>query len=238
MARYHIAGLSVEMEVSGRTARQGAAYAAPAGAGPADLSITCDMDRLLARHPELASRLDDAQYMGTGANFARRLLDFAGLQLHASAVEYRGRAYLFSGPCGIGKSTHTEKWLRLFGARLINDDKPALRRLESGWRAYGTPWSGKGASANLSAPIGGLAFLRRGGQNRVEVMEPAAALPLFISQTPRVLTQAQTEKMLDLADRLLREIPVWRLTCRNDDEAAVLAKRYMAGEGEALCGDC
>lgn len=231
MARYQIAGLLVDMEASGRTARQGAAYAAPA-AGAADMTVECDMERLLRRHPELASRYDDAEYMGTGANFARKLLDFDGLQLHASAVKYGGLAYLFSGACGIGKSTHTQKWLRLFGAQLINDDKPALRRLADGWHAYGTPWSGKGESTNLSAPVGALAFLRRSGENRMERLTPAQALPLLISQTPRVMSREQTETMLELADRLTREVAVWQLSCRDDDAAAELSRAYMTGEAD------
>lgn len=232
MARYRIAGLTVDMEVSGRTARQGAAYAAPDAAGSADITVRCDMQALFRRHPELASRYDDAQYMGTGANFARQLLRFDGLQLHASAVECGGRAYLFSAACGTGKTTHAEKWMRLFGARLMNDDKPALRRLDEGWYAYGTPWSGKGESANISARVGGIAFLRRAEENAIERLCPAQALAPFLSQTPRVLEREQMERLLELADKLLREVPVWRLDCRDDDGAALLARAYMTGEAD------
>lgn len=33
-----------------------------------------------------------------------------GFYLHSSAVELDGRAYLFSGKSGVGKSTHTRLW--------------------------------------------------------------------------------------------------------------------------------
>ena len=49
-------------------------------------------------------------YMQSGTQFYGRLLRFDGLLLHASAVEVDGKAYLFSGPCGTGKSTHTKLW--------------------------------------------------------------------------------------------------------------------------------
>ena len=35
------------------------------------------------------------------------------------------------------------------------------------------------------------------------------------------------EMQLGLLDRLMREIPVWELTCRNDDDAAILSHSVM-----------
>lgn len=53
---------------------------------------------------------------------------YNGLMLHASAAALGGRAYLFSGPCGRGKSTHTRLWQQTFGeaVQVFNDDKPVL----------------------------------------------------------------------------------------------------------------
>ncbi|MEG1578660.1 MAG: hypothetical protein RR336_07840, partial [Oscillospiraceae bacterium] len=156
--RYTIADLTVEMDATGRTAQQAAAYLA-AGETPPAMTVSCDPAAVLARNPELGN-LDDAFYLGTGADFARKLLAFDGLQLHASALAYRGSAYLFSGPSGLGKSTHTALWQRLFGAELLNDDKPALRRIDGTWQAYGTPWSGKDDKSKPERyPLGGICFL-------------------------------------------------------------------------------
>ena len=64
--------------------------------------------------------------------------------LHSSCVVYEDKAYLFSAPCGTGKSTHTQIWLKRFpGAYILNDDKPAIRIMEDGVYAFGTPFSGK-----------------------------------------------------------------------------------------------
>ena len=217
-----IADLLVRLEAGGRTARQAGPYRVPACPGPPDLVVSCDPGRVMEANPWITDR-DTAEYMGTGADFARKLLAFSGLQLHASAVELGGKAWLFSGPCGVGKSTHGEKWLRLFGAELLNDDKPALRRMEAGWMAYGTPWSGKhDLSRPAGAPVGALVFLAR-GENHMERLRPTEALPLFLSQTPRALPRQGLERLLELADRLLREVPVWRLACRDDDGAALLS---------------
>lgn len=228
MVLYRIAGLTVEMAVSGRTAQQAAPYAA-SGTGPADIVVSCDPRRIMERSDWIED-LDMAEYMGSGDSFAWQLLDHDGFQLHASAVELDGRAYLFSGHCGAGKSTHSAKWLRLFGAEYLNDDKPALRREHGVWYAYGTPWSGKwDISANRGAPLGALAFISRSedGENTMQRLKPAEALPLLLCQTLRMLRRERMERLLDLADMLLREIPIWSLACGDNDEAALLSREKM-----------
>lgn len=226
MKRYKIADIRVDMAVSGRTLAQSAPYLCLSEL-PADITLALDPKQILARNPELMNE-DIAEYMATGICFARRILDFAGYYLHSSAVILDGKAYLFTAPRGTGKSTHTEKWVRLFGARYLNDDKPVLRLVDGTWMAYGTPWSGKhDLSSNESAPVGGIACLRRGEQNTISKMPPASALPMLMSQTVRRLHREQAEKQLILLDKLLRDVPIWDFSCRNDDEAAYVAHTAM-----------
>ena len=54
MKRYMIAGLAVDMDVSGQTEKRAAAYAA-ANEGPADITLDCDIRGVLALNPELKS---------------------------------------------------------------------------------------------------------------------------------------------------------------------------------------
>lgn len=227
--RYVIADLAVDMEPEGRTKGQAAAYAAPA-LGPADITINVNAREILEKNPMLGD-LEMAYYMGSGAWFARDLLDFSGFQLHASAIALDGRAYLFSAYSGTGKSTHTEKWRRLFGARYINDDKPALRLVNGVWMAYGTPWSGKhDLSSPEGFPVGGIAFLERGDHNAIRRLTPAEALPLIMSQTMKFLSLERMNTKLTLLDQCLRTVPVWLLTCQNNDEAAFVSHEAMTGE--------
>lgn len=228
MKRYEIAGLSVDMEVSGETLLRAEAYESSIS-GPADITLSCDAGRVLALNPQLEN-LDNALYMGTGAYFSRELLNFNGTFLHASAVVLEGKAYLFSASSGTGKSTHTEKWCRLFGAYYLNDDKPALRYINGKWIAYGTPWSGKhDLSSPEGAPLAGIAFLKRGQENRISSITPRQALPRLMSQSLLKLNKRQMELQLTLVDQLLREVPLWELICRNDDEAAQIAYAAMTG---------
>lgn len=226
MKRYKIAGLNVDMEAGGRTLEQAAAYAAVED-GPADLTIALDVAALMAANPQFTTE-ELAEYMGTGGRFSRALLNFQGFMLHSSAIMLDGKAYLFSAPSGTGKSTHTEKWIRLFGAEYLNDDKPALRLVDGVWMAYGTPWSGKhDLSKPIGVPLGGIAVLERGEENTISPMSPADALPAIMNQTVYKLSAARMERLLTLLDDLLRRVPVWHLYCRNEDEAAYVSHKAM-----------
>lgn len=225
MSLYNIADLLVQMDVSGRTAQQAAPYKTEQGIP--DLVLRYDAQSVLDHNPQLQT-LDMAQYMASGAVFARLLLRHGGFQLHASSVILNGHAYLFSAPSGTGKSTHTEKWVRLFDARYLNDDKPVLRCKEGTWMAYGTPWSGKyDLSRPENAPIGAVAFIRRGAENGIRRLDAQEAVPYFVSQLLRTIPATLMDLQLTLLDQLLQEIPVYLLTCRNDDEAAYTARAAM-----------
>ena len=53
------------------------------------------------------------------------------------------------------------------------------------------------------------------------------AVTAAISQCLRYLNHQQMEKQLALVDRLLQDVPVWHLTCRNDDASAEVSREAM-----------
>ena len=173
---------------------------------------------------------DAVIYFNSGAQFYRQLLEHDGLELHSSAVEYQGRAYLFSGASGMGKSTHAAIWTRLFeGARIINDDKPALRCIDGRWYAYGTPWSGKTRqNINVKVPVAGICFLERGESNSIRRLTPRESVVNIIAQTVRrKLSADRMALMFDRIEALMRDIPVFELHCLPDEDAAKLSYETM-----------
>lgn len=226
---YRIADLTVKMDPGGRTRVQAEPYRLETD-GPADIEIHLDLPLFMERNPHMRDP-DMGEHLATGVLFARKVLDFDGCYIHSSAVILDGKAYLFSAPSGTGKSTHTEKWCRLFGARYLNDDKPVLRLIDGTWMAYGTPWSGKyDLSSNEGVPLGGITYLRRGEENTIRPMSAAEAVPRIMSQSPYHLTQEQMVKKLTLLDKLLAQVPVYELFCRNEDAAAYLSYRVLTGQ--------
>lgn len=178
-------------------------------------------------HPTLTQ--EQMAYMQSGWIFYSHLVKFSGMMLHASAVELNGEAYLFSGPSGMGKSTHTKMWEDLFlGARVFNDDKPALRLLDGKWYAYGTPWSGKGQNINVKVPLKAICFLRRGDQPSIRRLSPMEALSAITEQTivrfhdPKLL-----DLLADLLNQLLISIPIYELIATKDPNSALLSHKEL-----------
>ena len=170
-------------------------------------------------------------YMESGELFYLNLLRFNGMMLHASAVVYEGKAYLFSGPCGVGKSTHKDLWLQTFGekARVINDDKPALRLVDGQWYAYGTPWCGKdGINLNERAPLGGICFLKQGKENRIRRLEKAEAIAMLMFQTHHRFGKVQNlDYLLNQIGSLVENIPIFELENFPGPEAVQLSSGTM-----------
>ena len=226
-----IAELLTEVPAAGGMASRCRDYLAP-NTGEADIVIWQELYR-----PEDWPEVSEAfvPYMASGAQFHWALLWHDGLMLHASAVALEGRAYLFSGPCGRGKSTHTRLWRSVFGerAQVFNDDKPALRRLDGRWYAYGTPWCGKdGINLNQKWPLGGICFLEQAQENRIRRLSAAEALPLVLAQTTYRLQPQSMELLLASLDKLLCEVPVFLLENRPEEAAARLSFETMRRAAE------
>lgn len=64
--------------------------------------------------------------------------------IHTSTIVCRGKAVLFLGESGTGKSTHTRLWREnIEEATLLNDDSPIVRITDGQPWVWGSPWSGK-----------------------------------------------------------------------------------------------
>ena len=152
---------------------------------------------------------------------------------HAAAIEVDGRAYAFSAPSGTGKSTHIMLWRRRFGKRvgMINGDKPFLREKDGVFTVYGSPWCGKeGWNRNTSAPLAGVCFLYQAKENTISVMDAASATPRVFAQLIKPDTAEGVAGCLQFADRLIRNVPIYRMGCNISPEAAELSFRTMTGE--------
>ena len=164
---------------------------------------------------------------------AESLFDKDVLVFHGSVVAVDGQGYLFTAKSGTGKSTHTRLWRQVFGDRaaMVNDDKPFLRMTDRGVLVCGSPWSGKhGLDTNITVPLKAVCILERGTENTIAPIDAKDALYMLLQQSNRPLDRRQYPKYLDLVDILARSVPLWRMQCTIDPQAAEIAHAAMSGQ--------
>ncbi len=171
--------------------------------------------------------LAESEYIWCGWEFGLKLLRKNGFMIHSSAVVYDGSAYLFSADSGVGKSTHTAYWQKVFGsdkAVVINDDKPAVREIDGVYYAAGSPFSGKSdLNENVMAPVKALCFIYRSEKNEITRLTVSEALDLVFDQMIRPRKEENLALMLELLDGFLSRVPVYKLGVTHSPEAARFA---------------
>ncbi len=141
------------------------------------------------------------------------LAERGGFLLHAASAICDGRAYLFSGVSGAGKTTMTR--LAPADITLLTDEISYLRPSADGYAAFGTPFAGELAKPgeNCTAPVSALFFLQKGPENRVDELSSAEAVRrlmrniLFFAED-----RGLAEKLFATACDFVGRVPNRRLT--------------------------
>ena len=129
------------------------------------------------------------------------LAEQGGFLVHASSAIRNGRAFLFAGVSGAGKTTMAR--LAPADVTLLTDEISYVRRAGAGYRAYGTPFAGEleQPGENVAASVGGLYLLEKGAENRIEAVDPATAARsllrhiLFFARDGRLVKQVFASAM-------------------------------------------
>ena len=150
---------------------------------------------------------------------------------HSSVVSYQDKAYMFLGPSGTGKSTHSSLWLKYIkGTKLVNDDNPVVRVLDDGsiW-VYGSPWSGKTPCyRNVSYPLGAIVDLSQAPENRIRRLRPLEAYAaLMMSISGKRWDKQLAEGLHETENLLVTNAAVWHLDCLPDEAAARLCNEEV-----------
>lgn len=149
------------------------------------------------------------------------------IAIHSSTIEYGGKAVLFLGESGTGKSTHTRLWREhISGARLLNDDSPIIRMYNGVPTVFGSAWSGKTPCyRNIARPIAGIVRLTQAPQNRIERLSTLRAIgALLPSCPPPFAFDAELQDRICLTlSCILEQVPVYHLACLPDRAAAELS---------------
>ena len=181
------------------------------------------------RRPAFNFPDDYLETLAVYRKIATKILDYDALLMHGAVVALDGKAYLFTAPSGVGKTTHTGFWLDTYPeAYILNGDKPLLRLINGRVFACGTPWAGKeGMNRNEMLSLFAIVALLRGKENAIEPISLDAILPLLIQQTYRPSDAVALQKTLALISELGKRVRFYKLACNLDPDAARVAKEGM-----------
>ena len=157
--------------------------------------------------------------------FALATATLGTLEIHASVTVWDGKAYAFLGKSGTGKSTHSRLWREhIPGSRLLNDDNPIIRIKDGEARIYGSPWSGKTPCYKAeSAPLGAVVRISQSPENKITRLKPVQAYASMYSSCSAFREiRGTSDGIHSTLVQLVSAVPMYRLDCRPDREAAVL----------------
>lgn len=201
---------------------------------PADITVSVseeEIRREVEKAPDLFFGNGYDEVVLVYEKISNALPAFDAFIMHSSAVAVDGGAYAFAAEKGTGKSTHTRFWKEVLGERVtvINGDKPIFRFQDGRLLAYGTPWCGKeNWQSNIAAPMKALCLLERSEENAVFPVRAYDVLSELMHHfhLPGG-NQVDMLKLIELIDRMVSTVPLYRLRCRNDRTAAETAISYF-----------
>lgn len=154
------------------------------------------------------------------------------IKIHGSVTELNGKAMIFLGKSGTGKSTHSRLWREFVpGCTLLNDDEPLVKVFEhEPVRVYGAPWSGSTACyRNISAEVVAFVHLYQSSENRLTKVRSIEAFSSLLASSSVLRSDPENRKRVqDVVAAILQRVPVYRLDCRPDYEAVSLTRSLLS----------
>jgi hypothetical protein len=147
------------------------------------------------------------------------LAERGGFLAHSASVVRNGRAFLFSGVSGAGKTTISR--LAPPDVTLLTDEISYICRAGDGYRAFGTPFAGDlgRAGENISAPVAGLYLLVQGRHNHTGLIGGAGAARRLLRNILFFANDnSLVERLFRTACEFVSRVPVYELTFRPEVE--------------------
>jgi hypothetical protein len=143
-----------------------------------------------------------------------------GIMLHGAAVMIGGRAFIFSGRSGSGKTTIAALF-RDAGMKVLTDETIVIRRRDGQYYAYGTPWPGGGGMAVAeSAPVGAICFISHGMENALRRADRKQAAKNILHQAVvQAWDPTLIGRIVDSVNVVASDVPCFEMPFVKDDSA-------------------
>ena len=194
----------------GRFARKDTLIFAP-GSASAELYVEQD---LAAAAPDVPG-LELPPFIMDELMAASFLAQRRGLHIHGCGLNaWGGQGLLLAGYSGAGKSTSARIWRASGAARLLSDERAALRWQDGRYWLHGTPWhsSVMDSSSPERVPLERIFILEHAPQNQARRLRPAAAVAALAARAFLPFwSQAGMASALELLEDLVRVVPCYQL---------------------------
>ena len=154
-----------------------------------------------------------------------RLCHLGGAMIHGSCVLVEGRALLFVGMSGAGKTTIARLW-RSHGAMILNDERNLIRPCGGSILAGASPWHGEENQVNrATAPLAAVFCLKQSTENSLQPLTVSDSLsrlmttafvPVFLPDGPA--------RTLNALGAILERVPAYELSFTPDKRALDLCR--------------
>lgn len=144
------------------------------------------------------------------------LLPLGGVLVHAASVVRGGRAFLFAGRSGRGKTTIA----RLSADGVVLADELSILRLgPSGVRCHGSPFYGDLArpGPNDAAPLAAVCLIEQAERHALEPLAPVRAVAALLPHVVCfVRAPGVARRVFDVAAEVVDRVPCFTLSFRRD----------------------
>jgi hypothetical protein len=154
-----------------------------------------------------------------------------GVEVHGCGVlDARGRAFVFAGQSGAGKSTIARLWAARAGVTVLSDERVVVRTDADRLMVYGTPWHG---DALLASPargeLTGLFFLHHAAEHAAaRTSGPLAVAQLMSCAFLPFYDREAAAHTLTAADRIVSATRCFDLRFAPDSSVIDLIEGVMA----------
>lgn len=158
-----------------------------------------------------------------------KLLQRGAVVFHAAYIDWNGKAVLFAGHSGVGKSTQADLWVRYAGAEIINGDRALIRRKKGVWNAYGYPCCGSSDFClNRTLPLSAIVLLEQGKENKICLLSKGQKFrALFAGSEMYLWNEKEMQYVSQIAEEIIEEIKIIKIVCRPDAEAVEVLRKEL-----------
>lgn len=181
-------------------------------------------------NPQLKKEIPlDAVRFFSCAGMHSKLLQKKALIFHSSYIAWNGKAILFAGSSGVGKSTQAKLWEQHAKAEIINGDRTLIRRKDNVWMAYGYPCCGSSSIClNKTLPIAAIILLEQGNQNEIKILDNHQKIRAILTGSENYHWNIkEIERICEIAEELVRETLIIKLVCQKSEDAVRTLIKWM-----------